>query len=237
MDTKILAGISAAALGAGCFILGAVTGLSFAGKGCKDCALKERYSREEEPKAEGDSKPESEEDQSDYDSKMNEYSTLTDMYKPTYVDGRRHAVAKLLTNIPETEVDDIPELLRTLPISDGIEVITVDAYLQDFEGYTQTTLVWFEQDETMIDNRDEMIPMQEWESAIGMDKAILAETFGELSDDKDVVYIRNRHLMYEYEVICEHSSYAKSVLGVGPEDAEYDEALKFFGIDEEKREE
>ena len=43
--------------------------------------------------------------------------------------------------------------------------------------------------------------------------------------------------MYEYEVIREHSSYAKSVLGVGPEDAEYDEALKFFGIDEEKREE
>lgn len=235
MDTKILAGMSAAALGAGCFILGAVAGLSFAGKGCKDCALKERYSREEEPDEEtsdGDCK--FDEDLCELAEKRKTYANMVNVYLSN---DAHYGLLSKEEQKDDAEPEYISEILRTRQISDGIEVITVDAYLQGIEGYTQTTLVWFEQDETMIDNRDEMIPMQEWESAIGMDKVILAKTFGELSDDNDVVYIRNRHLMYEYEVICEHSSYAKCVLGVGPEDAEYDEALKFFGIDEEKREE
>lgn len=256
MDTKILAGISAAAIGAGCFLIGTVAGLAAARRGCGDCyILKRCYDADwteefnNEPKDDGSSR-EYDPDKEAEIAKMMAYSSLADMYNSSDNTEERVHIRSQLNKMLDTTygLQSTPEdqerfkeeiskkIIETRPVSDGIEVMDVEAYLQGLEGYTQTTLVWFEDDETMIDNRDEMIPMQEWESAIGADKEKLATLFGQLSNDKDVVYIRNRNLMYEYEVIREHSSYAKSVLGVGPEDAEYDEALKFFGIEEKGQE-
>lgn len=243
MNNKMLAGISVAALGTGTFILGTVLGISFASKHCRKCQ-ELRYEYEE--KCEDISEDESEnlpgEEIEDVQAKMyKDYISHVYKYQSSSDDiDKANNRPRHNNRFPwgESEkVEETPEFLRTDPIQGNkenpdIEIITVEAFLNDCEGLSQTTLVYFEEDGIMIDNRDEAIPMQEYESCLGVDKEGLEGIFGLLSDDEDVVYIRNRTLNYEYEVIREHSSYAKSVLGIGPSEEEYEAAREFFNLDD-----
>ena len=90
-----------------------------------------------------------------------------------------------------------------------------DIYLmtkEDFEtndtGFTQTTLLYYPEDDVLTDVKDKAL--RNIEKTLGTDALV---SFGLYSDDIDVVYVCNPKLKGEYEVIRQEGSYSEKVLG------------------------
>jgi hypothetical protein len=74
--------------------------------------------------------------------------------------------------------------------------------------YDKVTLMYFEDDDTLIGQDYEVI-----DDPIATVGYNLATKFGDQSLDPDVVYIRNENRGDDYEVIRRHGAYAEEVLG------------------------
>lgn len=88
-------------------------------------------------------------------------------------------------------------------------VIPVAEFIEDKETYDKITLYYYNQDDTLSGEDDEVVT--DVESLIGADGLLC---FGSLSDDPDIVYIRNEQLMIDYEVINIDNSYQEAILGI-----------------------
>lgn len=93
-------------------------------------------------------------------------------------------------------------------IPDVPYVIHADEYAQNEKNYTQTTLTYYEDDDVLSDERDNVIEDQD--ETIGL--ANLSK-FGHGSNDVNIVYVRNDALEADYEVIRSTGSYAQEVHG------------------------
>lgn len=93
------------------------------------------------------------------------------------------------------EIDDSPK---------DIEIISFAEYANDPEGFEAVTLHYYD-DDVVTDEKDN--PISRPEQLIG-DEALVS--FGELSDDEDVVYIRNTPKRALYEVVRLNRVYASS---------------------------
>lgn len=112
--------------------------------------------------------------------------------------------------------------------NDDIYVISYNEWCANDGELSQTTLVYYEGDQVICDMADDTI--QEIDEVIGEDAL---ELFGMMSNDPDVVYIRNTRRQAEYEVVREWCSYREAVLGLSEEaeetsDAKVQEALAYF---------
>lgn len=87
-------------------------------------------------------------------------------------------------------------------------VITFDEFMQNDRDYAQTTFTYFEGDDILTDERDEII--QDVEGTIGTDNLV---RFGAGSKDPNVVYIRNDRTSIDFEVTRSTGKFGEEVAG------------------------
>lgn len=85
---------------------------------------------------------------------------------------------------------------------------------EPYDGYDQPTIKWFVGDRTLLNSKEEIVLHPE--ELIGSFDNL---QFGHLSEDDDIVYIRNEELGLSFEVIRIEEGYAESRgLNLDPED-------------------
>lgn len=114
---------------------------------------------------------------------------------------------------------ELPVLLKDIPIDEDIPdmnmfreskiyIVTENEYIQGERDYNQATFTWYEGDDVLTDQDDTVI--ENVDRIVGRKNLL----FGLNSNDANVVYIRNEHLEYDYEVIRSTGSYGVDVLGL-----------------------
>lgn len=88
-------------------------------------------------------------------------------------------------------------------------VIHVDEYKENATNYDQLTYTWWETDEIMTADHDEVV--DEVDRIVGMDNLKL---FGHGSGQKDVVYIRNDQMSMDIEILRSDANYGEVVHGL-----------------------
>lgn len=88
-------------------------------------------------------------------------------------------------------------------------IITHDEFFENELDYEQSSLTYYEEDDTLINERDE--PQREIDKLIGEDHLV---RFGHGSKDKNIVYVRNDRLQLDFEITKSSGSYVKEVLGM-----------------------
>lgn len=213
--------ISTIAIAAGSFLLGGSLGLAL--NGCSKCSpsemacifgkkvMDEMANNIEENKEWADSIKTVNKDIFD-DEVIEEYKSTSSIY-----------ITESLDNDDNDEDVNIPITY----------VISRDSYENEYLDYHKESLVYFENDGVLVDDKDEIV--DNVESMVSL-KAL--RCFGEMSGDEDIVYVRNMRIRCDFEIVREHMSYKENVLGITEEDSEeYLEARKFFNLDTEKQEE
>lgn len=84
---------------------------------------------------------------------------------------------------------------------------------EELDTYDDVTFTYYEADDVLCNERDEVIDPAEREKLIG--EANL-EKFGHGSGDSSIVYIRNDQLEMQFEVVRSPNSYAEEVHGFDP---------------------
>lgn len=102
-----------------------------------------------------------------------------------------------------------------------IYVIHRDEYVRDEMGYHQSTIEFYTQDAVMTDALQH--PIYNYTDFVG-DEAL--DMFGHGSGDADVVYVRNDREKAEFEVLRNHGSYEREVLGLETEEEYREQDLK-----------
>ena len=93
-------------------------------------------------------------------------------------------------------------------------ILHVDEYFANEKQYTQITLMYYQGDNILCDDKD--VPIYNPESMVGK------LDFGHGSNDPNIVYIRNDKLQVEFEVLLDHGHFQIEVLGAHVED-DYEE--------------
>lgn len=87
---------------------------------------------------------------------------------------------------------------------------------QQSECSHQVTITYFEGDDVLVDESDEVISKKD--EVVGMENL---NKFGYGSNDPNVVYVRNPKLDVEYEILRHQGHYAKEILGLEEEHLEH----------------
>lgn len=153
-------------------------------------------------------------------SPVDEYIMTQQQYAKEY-ETYKNAVQEY--NLTETVHRDTPD----------IYIISYNTWCEtDEDEYDKDTLVWYTEDEVLVDNRDSTI--KDYAELVG-ENAL--DQFGIQSHDADVVYIRNEQMKMDFELIRKEGSYRVEVLGLSEEaeekaDAAVREALEYFNARE-----
>jgi hypothetical protein len=91
-------------------------------------------------------------------------------------------------------------------------IITHDEFFAGDREYETSSLTYFEDDDTLVDERDNPVP--DIDATIGEDHLV---RFGSGSKDKNIVYVRNDRLQTDFEITLSKGSYLEEVLGLGPD--------------------
>lgn len=90
-------------------------------------------------------------------------------------------------------------------------LITIEEFETENE-YDKIELVYFEEDGIVMDERE--VVVTDPVAVIGVE---FVDNFGNHSDDKDIVYVRNGNYATDYEVHRNKGSYEVQILGILPE--------------------
>jgi hypothetical protein len=93
-------------------------------------------------------------------------------------------------------------------------VIAFEEFVENVDEYTQTSLTYYEGDDILADENDEMI--QEVDPIVGSDNLT---RFGHGSRDPNIVYIRNARLKADYEVGRSTGRFSEEVMGLRHSDS------------------
>lgn len=94
-------------------------------------------------------------------------------------------------------------------------IITFDEFHENVNDWTQATVTWFEEDDTLVDDKGD--PINIGEELVGEDNL---HYFGKGSKDNNVVYVRNEQTEMEFEIRRASGSFAQTYFGVKSGDAE-----------------
>lgn len=118
---------------------------------------------------------------------------------------------------PVAEINESEEeyKYRNLSNKDDNEphVITIEQFSEECDQYDKSTIYYYEDDDVLADENEEVI--------IDVDSIVGGEaltSFGEGSEDSEVVYVRNDRLQIDYEIIRLSKSYKETVLGFTDEE-------------------
>lgn len=133
--------------------------------------------------------------------KMN-YSQISKKEETTVKEVREVPDRNIFDNPPEVDPEDI----RT---PDRPYIITVDEFMVNEDERDQISLVFYDEDGVLVDERDS--PITDIAGTVGLDSLT---KFGHKSGDKKIVYVRNEKLGAEYEIVLDGRSYSEVVLGI-----------------------
>jgi hypothetical protein len=88
-------------------------------------------------------------------------------------------------------------------------VITIDEYQEEEQDYDKITLVYYEDDEVLVDDHDDRVDNLDY--TVGPQNL---HRFGMGSNDKKTVFVRNDRREADYEIVLNEGSYSEIVLGV-----------------------
>lgn len=94
-------------------------------------------------------------------------------------------------------------------------VISHEEFTDNADQHEQTTLTYYVEDDTLVDERD--MPVDNVEYLVGEDNL---RRFGAGSDDSNVVLVRNEQVSMDFEITKDNRSYKKHVLGLDDEEEE-----------------
>jgi len=111
----------------------------------------------------------------------------------------------------EIESTHSPEEFDALKARDasGPFKISTEEFMDDENGFSKITITYFDGDDTLVDEREAVIP--DIDGTVGRDNL---HRFGEDSDSKDTVFVRNEKLRTDFEVVREEGTYTQMVLGL-----------------------
>lgn len=257
MNTSTMNTLSTVAISVGSFLLGGSLGLAL--NDCRSCAAFSYYENLEE--CEGDDEGDilrpiiSEETLNEMKQNARDFYASLDprvddgFDEETFAEYKRQTKAyDIISEDNELDEDDESYTADIKEIEVGGETIQVknteygyeelgepyvisrDSFENEYQDFAKESLVYFEDDDVLSTDKDEII--KEREKVIGTEAL---NSFGEGSDDEDIVYVRNLALSIDYEVVLEHQSYQENVMGLLDEnDQKYKDALKFFGLDKKE---
>lgn len=127
----------------------------------------------------------------------------------------------------ENEWDNDEEYIDEEAKAEGPFIISIDSFQNEYESFSKNTLTYFEKDGVIADDRDEVIV--DYLAYIG-DEAL--DSFGEGSDDPNLVYVRNLSKEADYEIVKDPTAYQETVLGYD----DPDKASKYFNLDYDREE-
>lgn len=111
----------------------------------------------------------------------------------------------------DLEDDDDVREINEEPGTREPHIISADEYRDDeTELQQKLSIVYFDADDTLVDERS--VPMRDLAATVGED---FWQHFGELSEDAEIVYIRNRRIQIDFEITRDERGYAETVLGYG----------------------
>lgn len=90
-------------------------------------------------------------------------------------------------------------------------VISYEEFAEEHDEFSKTTITYYEGDDTLCDEREEPIP--DFAYYVGDDALT---RFGDMSHDKNVVYVRNENISIDFEVVRDQGLYSRVVLGMEP---------------------
>lgn len=134
-----------------------------------------------------------------------------------------------VTNIfEETEEDDLftEDGLSVHRSDDAPYVITQEAYMENEIDYEQYGLTYYEGDEILVDERDEVIP--DTQGTVG-DENLLK--FGMGTNNAHIVYVRNPVRKADFEIVRHEGKYEEVVMGFKHEDRT-PRKFRLRGVDE-----
>lgn len=94
-------------------------------------------------------------------------------------------------------------------------VISVEDYMEGEDGFESHTLTYYEKDQQLCDDMDQLIP--DVRQTVGFGNL---QKFGKMSGNGDTVYIRNHERKADYEVVRDPGSYREEVLNISTWDEE-----------------
>lgn len=113
-----------------------------------------------------------------------------------------------LIDIPVVEVVE-KNIFNVQVDPDKPYIISQEMFMEGEKDYSQTSLTWYEQDNIVSDERDDVL--DDAELAIGEDFKV---SFGTASSDENVVHVRNDKLGIDFEISKNASSFGEEVLGL-----------------------
>lgn len=93
-------------------------------------------------------------------------------------------------------------------------VTTQEFFEDDDDDYSRITITYWEEDDILADEREQMIP--DIDALVGHDNL---KHFGKGSDDENVLYVRNDKIKADFEVVRDPRSYSEVVLGISKWDS------------------
>lgn len=110
------------------------------------------------------------------------------------------------------EDKDMEELTAiSTPHAGNPYIVPVHVFMANELGHSQETLTYYEGDRILSDDQDD--PVEDVESTVGMRNLV----FGHLSNDENVVYVRNERLTLDFEICRSYGSFAKEVHDIDPQ--------------------
>lgn len=87
-------------------------------------------------------------------------------------------------------------------------IVTLEDHMEGQDGYDVSTLTYYDGDDVLCDSRDEIV-----DDVDGMINFYSLSRFGYLSNDANIVYVRNDRLKMDFEVCRVDGRYSEIVAG------------------------
>lgn len=118
-------------------------------------------------------------------------------------------------DVPQPDPEEIGEGVEEIPPRnpDRPYVIKAEEWYHNETDYDQITLTYWADDDVLADDAKRMVV--DVDSVVG---ATNLHRFGFLSDNADIVYVRNDRLGADYEITKDERNYSEVVHGVDPDE-------------------
>lgn len=92
-------------------------------------------------------------------------------------------------------------------------IISIEDYNDTGRNNDKVSYTYYDEDDTLADEKEKIVP--DSDKILGNQALI---SFGLMSDDPDIVYVRNNKAGTDYEIVRVHKSYAETVAGIVSEE-------------------
>ena len=140
------------------------------------------------------------------------YTSVSDILKQSVSENEYRNVFDTYENSEENDEDpdEVDEdEIDPDDIREPIEIVDFTSYDMDYPNYDKLVITYYEADDTLADERGEI--MDDISNTVGLDSLT---KFGEKSNFRNTVHVRNHNLSADYEISRVPGAYSEEILGV-----------------------